>query len=424
MKKQSIIVIALCLSVVLLSAQTKIMVLDPQIVEGNLTDVEKQLLKSNLLKVVSKQKTYKIIENTKQLTPEQCQKIGTLGEVDVVCMPQLSKKDTVRLDLCFLNLQNSQTITIHQQIIKPVNWKKAVKKLTVFTIPTMNMQTQTQMVVEEKTNIKPISTLKTLTVNNLKIDMIYVEGGTFMMGSTSEQTNPDDDEKPVHEVDLNSYYIGKTEVTVSQFAQFIKATNYRTDADKIGRSYVWDGKEWVLQNGINWQFDAQGKLRDISENEHPVIHVSWNDAKAYCEWLSQQVGAKISLPTEAQWEYAARGGKNHQGFKYSGSNTINQVAVHSLEPAHTVPVATKTANELGIYDMTGNVWEWCHDWYSSTYYGNSPKQNPDNIEKSSYCVLRGGSWRNGALHSRVAYRYYTDPIRSFSAVGFRITMSE
>ena len=261
------------------------------------------------------------------------------------------------------------------------------------------------------------STNKTFTVNGVSFEMVAVKGGTFTMGGTAEQgSDAESDEKPTHSVTLTDYYIGKFEVTVGLFRAFINETNYRTDADKEGWSYVWEGPYWAREDGVNWKCDANGKVRSSSEDNHPVIHVSWNDAKAFCEWLARKTSQMFRLPTEAEWEYAARGGNKSNGYKYSGSNNIDNVAWSSNSGTHQV--GTKSPNELGIYDMSGNVWEWCQDWYGK--YSSSSQSNPTGSSSGSYRVLRGGSWYYNDGICRVSDRYYGIPDGGVNDRGFRL----
>ncbi|MCF7913268.1 MAG: SUMF1/EgtB/PvdO family nonheme iron enzyme [Candidatus Cloacimonetes bacterium] len=241
-------------------------------------------------------------------------------------------------------------------------------------------------------------------------DMVFVAGGTFQMGSSDGE----DDEKPVHSVTVSDFYIGKYEVTVAEFKEFIDATSYKTDAEKNGYSWIYDGG-WKKKNGVTWEDDVNGKERSRSDYSHPVIHVSWNDATSYCEWAGGR------LPTEAEWEYAARGGNKSKGYKYSGSNDIGSVAWYSKNSDNkTHSAGGKQANELGIYDMSGNVWEWCWDWKGD--YSSSAQTNPKGSTSGSRRVGRGGSWDSGASGCRVADRAYFSP-GSGHALGFRIACS-
>ncbi len=254
-------------------------------------------------------------------------------------------------------------------------------------------------------------------INQLINDLVAVEGGTFMMGG-NEYSN----EKPIHEVTLSSFYIGKYQVTLAQFKAFIEDSRYKTDAEKKTDgygSYVYEGNSWKKKDGIDWRHNVEGKLQ--TNDQHPVIHVSWNDATEYCKWLSRKTGKNYTLPTEAEWEYAARGGNKSKGFTYAGSNNIDEVAWYDKNSGNkTQPVGQKLPNELGIYDMSGNVWEWCQDWYDENYYKNSPANNPTGPSTSSYRVLRGGSWSSDAVYCRVANRFNRTPATRDFIVGFRV----
>jgi hypothetical protein len=217
-------------------------------------------------------------------------------------------------------------------------------------------------------------------------DMVLVQGGSFQMGSQ----NGGADELPVHEVILDDFYIGKYEVTVGQYRKFCEKTGYEMPPPP-----TWG---WV--------------------NDHPMVKVTWADAVAYCEW------AGGTLPTEAQWEYAARGGQMSKGYSYSGSNDPDLVAWYeSNSDGQTHPVGSKQPNELGIYDMSGNVWEWCLDWYSPSYYEkfkDTSARNPEGPDAGRYKVLRGSAWFFSSLYKPVTYRYRLNPDYSNHMYGFRI----
>ena len=220
-------------------------------------------------------------------------------------------------------------------------------------------------------------------------EMVFVAGGTFTMGATSEQgSDAYDNESPTHIVTLSSYYIGKTEVTQKQ-----------------------------------WQNVMGSNPSSFKGDEMPVENVSWNDCQTFINKLNQLTGKNFRLPTEAEWEYAARGGNKSKGYKYSGSNTIGNVAWYSgNSSSRTHPVATKQANELGLYDMSGNVYEWCQDWYGS--YPSSSQANPTGPTSGSCRVLRGGGWSSYAAYCRVSYRNYCDPTFRNYDIGFRLALSQ
>ena len=259
----------------------------------------------------------------------------------------------------------------------------------------------------------------------LDIHMIYVEGGTFQMG-TNKDRNREIDEENVHSVTLDDFFIGKTEITIAQFAKFVEETNYKTDAEIKGRSYIWDDEKALMveKEGVNWRCNEVGNY--ISENDYsyyPVVYISWQDGVKFCEWLSSKTGKCYSLPTEAEWEYAARGGKYSKGYIYSGSKNVKKVAWYwddSLREEH--PVANLLANELGVYDMSGNVYEWCQDWYEDRY-PTETQENPKGPQGSNKLfrrVIRGGSWATTKEFCRVTNRDSGNPSLGTSTSGFRI----
>jgi sulfatase modifying factor 1 len=258
------------------------------------------------------------------------------------------------------------------------------------------------------------------TVNGVSFTMVRVQGGTFTMGCTAEQGGDcDDNESPAHQVILSDYSIGETEVTVAQFKVFVESTGYQTASEKEGRSWVYDGTLMAEKQGVNWRHDIWGELRPESDYDHPVLYVNWEDARAYCEWLSQQTGRRYRLPTEAEWEYAARGGNKSLGFQYSGSNEIGEVAWYEdNSDKKTHAVKGKKANELGLYDMSGNVWEWCSDFYGDYSSGN--RTNPTGTDAGSLRLSRGGSWGNKSLQCRVSMRYGMMPNIGGFPQGFRL----
>ena len=268
--------------------------------------------------------------------------------------------------------------------------------------------------------------------------MVRIPGGTFEMGDTRNEG--EEDEKPTHKVTLSSFFMGKYEVTVQQFSEFVAATNYETDAEKYGGSNIWNGNGWDKKAGIDWRKDASGKK--IADKKHPVVHVSHNDAVEFCKWLSKLEGGTYRLPTEAEWEYAAGGGQRH--FRYAWGDKLPKEKVENLSDevaakafnwtkneknvylnyddgyAYTSPVGVFSANLFGLYDMTGNVSEWCSDWYDKTYYTGSPSTNPLGASSGTYCVLRGGSWSTDPQYCRVAFRNNRIPSNRNNNVGFRI----
>ena len=228
---------------------------------------------------------------------------------------------------------------------------------------------------------------QTFMVKGVEFKMIKVEGGTFSMGATSEQgSDAYDDEKPVHSVTLSDYYIGETEVTQEL---------------------------WQAVMGSNPSYFK-------GDNQRPVEYVSWNDCQEFIKKLNRSTGKEFRLPTEAEWEYAARGGKYSKDYvyKYSGSNNADEVAWYDDNSGdETHHVKTKKANKLGLYDMSGNVWEWCNDWYGG--YQSYSQTNPTGPSEGEYGVFRGGSWSSLDRFVRVSNRNF---ITTDSTLGLRLAL--
>ena len=264
------------------------------------------------------------------------------------------------------------------------------------------------------------------------MEFVLVKGGCFPMGDTFG--DGDADEKPVHRVCVGDFYMGKFEVTLGQFRQFVQETGYRTEAERGDGSYYFTGTEWKKGQDINWKNPGFAQT-----DRHPVVCVSYNDAMAFAEWLSRKSGRTIRLPTEAEWEYAARsGGKK---YKYSWGNGSPSANIADLSTkkqfpkwpwpiwegyddgyVYTAPVGTYQPNGLGLYDMSGNAWEWCADWYGEKYYGESPKENPYGPASGEKRVFRGGSWFNDPRYVRAASRGRNDPSNRNDNYGFRLVL--
>ncbi len=280
-------------------------------------------------------------------------------------------------------------------------------------------------------------------------DMVFVKGGTFNMGNpyNDDARKGEDDEKPVHKVTVDDFYISKKEITVKQYKEFL-ADKYN-EFDRFGVSHWlgsspdstwWQGhpdakRYWDSQIGSWWGWHSN----------YPMFHVTWYEAIAYCNWLSLEAGLDkcysinssggvdfdiskngYRLPTEAEWEYAARGGHHKSNYRFSGSNNFNEVAWVDDNTLLTGPrsVGTKKPNKLGIYDMSGNVWEWCTDYYSPYYYNNSPRNNPVNERATGYRVLRGGSWHYNVNYATVYTRDGPKPGYTNYNYGFRVVRSK
>ncbi len=219
-------------------------------------------------------------------------------------------------------------------------------------------------------------------------NMVVVEGGTFTMGAAANQINDaESDEKAVHQVTLSTFSICKYEVTQDL---------------------------WTFVMGSNPSHFKGGRK--------PVEEITWNDSQLFIQKLNTLTGMNFRLPTEAEWEYAARGGNKSKGFKYAGSNKINEVAWYSGNSANaTHDVGQKVANEIGLYDMSGNVYEWCQDWKGR--YTRTPQTNPTGPDEGTYRVNRGGRWCGSARACRTSDRSMSDPDYHFYHIGLRLALS-
>jgi len=222
-------------------------------------------------------------------------------------------------------------------------------------------------------------------IQNLINNMVYVEGGTFLMGATVEQADDAwEDETPIHQVTLSSFYIGRYEVTQ---------------------------QEWQAVMGNN-----PSKFKGAKQ---PVGRVSWNDCQLFIRKLNTLTGRQFRLPTEAEWEFAARGGKKSRGYKYAGSNDLDKVAWHwSNCSGKTHEVGQKLPNELGLYDMNGNVEEWCQDWFA--YYSSSNVMNPKGPSSGSTRVFRGGCVASSIKECHLSDRCSIDPSERIYYMGLRL----
>ena len=240
------------------------------------------------------------------------------------------------------------------------------------------------------------------------------------------------DEGPWHEVCVDGFWMGRHEVTRDQFRRFIDATGYKSDAEKEGYAWIWSDK-WEKKEGVDWRnagFEQDGR--------HPVVNVSWNDARAMAKWITDQGNGKFRLPTEAEWEYACRAGTNTARFwgndpddacRYANvhdkiSKRINKFkwTNHDCDDGYvkTAPVGSFRPNNFGLYDMLGNVWEWCDDIYAKDAYSKHSRKNSIYTNGGSYRVIRGGGWESITRGVRCALRGDRSPGSRFILLGFRL----
>ena len=242
--------------------------------------------------------------------------------------------------------------------------------------------------------------------------MLLIPRGSFQMGSA----DAGEFEGPPHEVFLDDFQMDAVPVTNGQFSRFVRETGYRTTAEEAGRAWGYKNGEFGLVPGLTWQAYATPD-REL----HPVVQVSWHDASAYCEWADKR------LPTEAEWEKAAQGGAGGRLYPWgetAPNGTQSNFARGATEVPPTTQVAQFAANGFGLYDMVGNVWQWCADWFSETYYATGPGVNPPGPDAGATRVRRGGSWNViQPFRLRCANRGAAPPATSTPNLGFRCVRS-
>ena len=279
------------------------------------------------------------------------------------------------LMLCPIGMAAQSTITRNKPkpaVTKPKPAAKPKAKPKAKPVPRRN-----------STHHSSNTTSLSAELNKLINNMVYVSGGTFIMGGDESS-----DQTPTHSVTLSSYYICKYEVTQALWRAVMGSNPSKFKGDNL-----------------------------------PVEQVSWNDCQTFINRLNSYTGRNFRLPTEAEWEFAARGGNYSRHYKYSGSNYISDVAWYCDNSGNrTHPVGTKQANELGLYDMSGNVWEWCSDWYGS--YSSYSQSNPTGATSGFGRVERGGNWCGLARYCCSSHRSYYAPGNSFDALGLRLVLSQ
>jgi formylglycine-generating enzyme required for sulfatase activity len=238
------------------------------------------------------------------------------------------------------------------------------------------------------------------------IKMVYIPEDEFKMGSNDYK-----DEKPIHTVFLDGYWMGKYEITVKQYMKFVNATKTHYP------EWLEQGSKYNINTGND---DYYKKF--VSNENHPIVGISWDDAIAYCDWLSTEKNLTFKLPTEAQWEKAARGSDGRK-YPWGGNNEPDEtLANFAKKIGKTSPVGSYPdgASPYGLLDMAGNVWEWCNDWYGSDYYEKSPERKPQGPDSGTVRVMRGGSWSYGTGYLRCANRSYVRPSYRYYYLGFRL----
>jgi formylglycine-generating enzyme required for sulfatase activity len=263
---------------------------------------------------------------------------------------------------------------------------------------------------------------KESVLSGLGFKMVPIRGGTYRAGDIGDKGL--DREEPVHTVTVDGFEMCATEVTVGQFRKFVEETGYKTEAERGDYAWVVSEGKWMIKQDASWKNPYIQQM-----DNHPVVCVSWHDALEFCAWLSRKTGLVIDLPKEAEWEYACRAGTETRYYtgnteedldragwywRNSGEKHLSgEYILSKLTENHcgTHPVGKKPPNAWGLYDMTGNVWEWCLDKVDKDYYTSKPSDNR---------VFRGGGWYEQAVYERIAYRHWRRPSHSYWGLGFRI----
>jgi formylglycine-generating enzyme required for sulfatase activity len=289
--------------------------------------------------------------------------------------------------------------------------------------------------------------------NSIGMKLVLIPAGTFMMGSADNDKEAYDEEKPQHKVTISkAFYLGKYDVTRGQFRKFAEDSGYETEAERVGKGGAYDSGKGQFFNdvrGRSWKDPGYSQT-----DSHPVVNVTWNDAKRFCAWLSEKEAKRYDLPTEAEWEFACRAGTSSRyyfGDDEAGLQKYANVADLSLKAKwdysnisikdyqkgladwfervswddgypFTAPVGQFMPNGFGLYDMHGNIYQWCQDWYGRDYYTNSDNSDPKGPSMGVARVLRGGSFDNYPRRCRAARRGRDAPGYRYYSIGFRLRL--
>ena len=416
MKKSILTILLLALSLAL-AAQNKVALLET--LNGDKTvkveGIEKNMVRGELRKAISNQQGFQAFtrtdvdqlmkehdfQNSGMVSDSQRKRLGEMSGADYICVSTLTKSNTqFYLEAYLIDVETGEIFNPATQygMLKDgtyANLFQLCQNLAQELIGNVDVSVSgsnsytTPFRGGNNSSGKQGASVITIQVGNVSFEMVKVEAGSFTMGCTSEQSDCYDDESPYHRVVIsNDYYIGKFEVTQEL---------------------------WEAVMGTNPSY--------FKGFDKPVESVSWNEAQEFCAELSRMTGRRFRLPTEAEWEYAARGGNKSTSAKFSGSSSVDNVAWYDgNSSSQTHPVGKLRPNELGIYDMSGNVWEWCQDWYGS--YASNTQTDPHGPSSGSIRVLRGGCWDYNARFCRVSYRNYCVPGDRLDSYGFRLLLPQ
>lgn len=343
---------------------------------------------------------------------------------------------TITADLdCFIKFDGKQVAKLNKNVPKNLPIDKGMHIIKAITLDGYyKIQREVEIRKQKEILILHLTEKIAGTIQNDKLlrkhDMVFVEGGPFKMG---DNKGGGDRDEYAHQVTLNSYYISRFEITVEKYRQFVDETNYQTLAEATGWGAIWNGEKIAKEYGVNWRMNA-------SNPKYPVSLISFNDALSYCNWLSEKEGFEkcytiiddttvnynhqangYRLPTEAEWEFAARGGRKSKGYLYAGSNNPDEVAWTKDNVDFKLQnVGSKQSNELGLFDMSGNVSEWCWDYYGLEYYKSGEENNPIGPSEGKPRIMRGGGLYYPNRYNRVANRMNATVDEKGGIDGFRI----
>lgn len=407
-------------AITLFAENKKIALLEPRIGEGSsiVSGMEKAMLRGELRKAIVNIPGYEAVtradidqmmkehefQRTGMVSSDQIKKLGLLSGADYICVSTLTKSETeFYLEAYLIHLETGTMSNPASQYGELVDGKLAnmypacqslAKELLSGKMTTMRIPSKQ---FNADSNLRHDTPTYTESAWGINMNMAWVEGGEFSMGCTPNQGGEcKEDEGNIRTISMNGFYIGTEEVTQSQWEKVMGTTIYQQKA-KAGYNSTY---------GVG--------------SDYPMYYVSWNEAIEFCRILSEKSGRRYTLPTEAQWEYAARGGQYDDNTRYAGSNRIEEVAWYSGTSKSTIhPCGKKNSNALGLFDMSGNMSEWCADWYNSSYSADDVN-NPQGPVSGDFRILRGGNWDCKAQYCRVACRQYDKPQNRSYCNGFRV----
>ena len=416
------------LSVAIFAQEKQVAILEPIAMTKEVSTMHRSMVRGEMVKAISRQSGYAAFTRTDidQIMSEQNfqqsgmvddatrKRIGAMQGVDYVCVTKITKEgNNYYLEANLVNIETgkisnpatqygeleggslSNMLTACEKLAAELVGKK-IQTTTTYKAPTISHSSSSSS-SSTPTPAPAANQDFTETAWGVNMKMIWVEEGGFLMGCTSEQGSCGSDEQNVRRVTVDGFYIGMLEVTQSQWEKVV-GTSISQQRNKA---------------------NPDRSLRGVGP-DYPMYYVSWDEAMEFCRLLSNKTGRTYTLPTEAQWEYAARGGNKNEGTKYAGSNMIDAVAWYTDNSgSSTHIVGSKRANALGIYDMSGNVREWCKDWYADSYVSYDTN-NPVGPSSGFSRVVRGGSWCHTASGCRVADRGYYSPGGRDGSLGFRV----